>query len=53
MEISNTAEGLYSYLTAANIRNKIRNPFYLTYRFSFGLQLYYNTNLIPNRSVKF
>lgn len=50
VEIGNSAEGLYNYLTAPNIRNKIKSPFFLYLRFSKVLKMWYNTNHL-NRSV--
>ena len=33
-EIENSIDGLFHYLTAANIRNKIKHPLYLAIKFS-------------------
>jgi len=40
--ISNSLEGLYAYLTAANIRYKIKHPLFLLFKFSNFLKLFYN-----------
>jgi len=40
--ISNSLEGLYAYLTATNIRYKIKHPLFLLFKFSNCLKLFYN-----------
>jgi hypothetical protein len=42
-EILNDLEGLFNYLTAPNIRHKVKHPLFLSVRFSNCLSLYYNT----------
>lgn len=42
LTIANDFSGLCSYLTAPNIRNKIRHPLFLTLRFNSCISLYYN-----------
>ncbi len=57
--INNDVDGLCSYLTAPNIRNKIRHPLFLTLKFSSCVFLYYsgthfqhdNVRLIPVYSI--
>lgn len=49
--IGNTLEGLISYYTAANIRNKIKHPFFLALRFSECCSLYYNREKIAETEV--
>lgn len=52
-EITNDSDGFVNYFSAPNIRNKIKNPIFLAYRFSNFISLYYNTVKIgsPNVSV--
>jgi hypothetical protein len=40
--IEYTLGGFARYYSSANIRNKIKHPFYFTYHFSSLLTLYYN-----------
>lgn len=47
-KISSNLEGLISYYTAPNIRNKIKHPFFLGIRFQESVSLYLNQNLFPN-----
>ncbi|EGR31513.1 zinc finger transcription factor sma, putative [Ichthyophthirius multifiliis] len=42
--IQNDLEGIINYLTAPNIRNKIKNPLFLAYKFSKCIQLYFKLN---------
>lgn len=44
-------QGFVNYFTAPNIRNKIKNPFFLAYKFSNFVTLYYNTVRFPNVKV--
>lgn len=51
--LSNDLLGLNNYLTSSTIRHKIRHPFFLLGRFSQGVKLYYNTELIsPDESYE-
>lgn len=49
--ISNDSKGLYQYLTASNIRNKIRNPLFIYYKFHLCVSLSYNLDLIADPAV--
>jgi hypothetical protein len=50
-DIQDNVEGLYSYLTAPNIRHKVKHPIFLCCRFASCISLYYNTNELtePNK----
>ena len=41
-DIQNNIEGFFSYLTAPNIRNKVKHPVFLSVRFSNCISLFYN-----------
>jgi len=41
--ISNDFDGLFNYLTAPNIRHKVKHPLFLCIKFSNCIKLYYNT----------
>ncbi|KAL4482815.1 hypothetical protein ABPG72_022375 [Tetrahymena utriculariae] len=43
-EIQNDIGGFTGYFTAPNIRNKVKHPFFLAYKFSNCMQLYYNSD---------
>jgi len=45
-EIQNSIDGLHSYLTAPNIRNKVKHPIFLCVRFSNCISLHFNPDLI-------
>jgi len=45
-EIQNSIDGLHSYLTAPNIRNKVKHPIFLCVRFSNCITLYMNPDLV-------
>lgn len=50
--ISNSIDGFVSYFSAANIRNKIKNPIFLAIKFFNCLTLYYNEEMIsPNQPL--
>ena len=49
--ITNNLEGLISYYTAANIRNKIKHPFFISIRFSQCCSLYYNKEKFQELNV--
>lgn len=51
--ITNSLDGLISYYTAANIRNKVKHPFFIAIRFSECCSLYYNKEHINETSVCF
>lgn len=40
--ISNNGHGLYNYLTAPNIRHKVKHPLFLSVRFSNAFKIFYN-----------
>eukprot|EP01017_Pseudomicrothorax_dubius_P038054 TRINITY_DN5649_c0_g1_i2.p1 TRINITY_DN5649_c0_g1~~TRINITY_DN5649_c0_g1_i2.p1 ORF type:complete len:292 (+),score=59.27 TRINITY_DN5649_c0_g1_i2:68-943(+) len=42
IEINGDVDGLLNYLTAPNIRNKIRHPIFLVLKFSQAVSIYYN-----------
>jgi len=50
-DIQNNIEGFFSYLTAPNIRNKVKHPVFLSVRFSNCISLFYNPSDI-NAEVK-
>lgn len=50
-EITNDSDGFINYFSAPNIRNKIKNPIFLAYRFSNFISLYYNSVKIGNPTV--
>lgn len=47
IEIKNDSEGFYNYLTAPNIRHKVKHPLFLAIRFSNCASIYYNTEKFP------
>ncbi len=49
--IDNSIVGLNNYLTAPNIRNKIRHPCFLAIKFSSCVTLYYNRELLNSDKV--
>jgi hypothetical protein len=46
-KIENNLAGLFHYLTAPNIRNKVKHPFLLLSRFSNCTRFYYNPSVVP------
>jgi hypothetical protein len=42
IQILNEFEGLFNYLTAPNIRHKVKHPLFLCIKFSKCVKLYYN-----------
>jgi len=40
--IENNLKGLYDYLTAPNIRDKVKNPLFLSIKFDKCVNLYYD-----------
>jgi len=46
IQILNDFEGLFNYLTAPNIRHKVKHPLFLAIKFSSCVKLYYNKDLI-------
>lgn len=49
--ITNSYKGFLGYYTAANIRNKIKNPFFPALRFSNCISLFYNKELFKGMSL--
>jgi hypothetical protein len=47
VEISNDISGFTNYFTAPNIRNKVKHPIFLAYKFSNCVSLYYNSDNFP------
>ncbi|CAD8141110.1 unnamed protein product [Paramecium pentaurelia] len=51
--IENNENGLYNYLTAPNIRNKIKHPLFLALKFSRCFNIYYmNNSEVQNHLVE-
>lgn len=46
IKIVDNFEGLYNYLTAPNIRHKIKHPLFLTIKFGSSAKLFYNPSLV-------
>jgi hypothetical protein len=46
IEIKNDPEGFYNYLTAPNIRHKVKHPIFLAIRFSNCISILYNQEKI-------
>lgn len=46
--IRNDPEGFYNYITAPNIRHKVKHPVFLAIKFSNCVRIYYNTKLVEN-----
>ena len=49
--ITNSYKGFLGYYTAANIRNKIKNPFFPALRFSNCISLFYNKELFKDMNL--
>ncbi|KRX02266.1 hypothetical protein PPERSA_04888 [Pseudocohnilembus persalinus] len=47
--VSNDLVGLENYFTSYSIRHKIRNPFFLLFKFPLGVKLYYNSSCISQQ----
>lgn len=45
VKIENDFEGLLNYLTAPNIRHKVKHPLFLVIKFSNCVSLYFNNTL--------
>lgn len=50
--INNNNEGLFNYLTAPNIRHKVKHPLFLSLKFSQCVKLFYNTNMLPGHNFE-
>ena len=46
-EIDNDIAGFTNYFTAPNIRNKVKHPLFLAYRFSSCVMLFFNQDHFP------
>lgn len=44
--IRNDPEGFYNYITAPNIRHKVKHPVFLAIKFSNCVKIYHNTKLV-------
>ena len=51
IQILNDFEGLFNYLTAPNIRHKVKHPLFLHLKFSNCVQLYVNNDLFQRNNV--
>ena len=49
--IENNEQGLFSYLTAPNIRHKTKHPLFIVIKFSSIAKLYINRLLIKDMSL--
>ena len=49
--IKNDPEGFYNYLTAPNIRHKVKHPVFLAIKFSNCVQILYNSEILENMNV--
>ncbi|EAR93220.2 zinc finger transcription factor sma protein, putative (macronuclear) [Tetrahymena thermophila SB210] len=47
LPIENDINGLSNFISAPNIRFKIKHPVFLAIKFSYCVKMYHNTNLIP------
>ena len=52
ININDDKEGLFNYLTAPNIRHKVKHPLFMAIKFSVSCQLYYNNTLIEEQNLK-
>lgn len=48
IQINNDAEGLFNYLTAPNIRHKVKHPIFLCLKFSSSVKLFYNKDQLDS-----
>lgn len=44
-------EGLFNYLTAPNIRHKVKHPLFLSNKFSNAFKILYNENYFENKDL--
>ena len=44
--MNNDAEGFYNYLTAPNIRHKVKHPVFLAIRFSSCVEIFVNKSVL-------
>lgn len=47
--INNDIDGLFNYLTAPNIRHKVKHPLFLCQKFSNAFKILYNKNYFQNK----
>lgn len=52
IQIFNDLEGLFNYLTAPNIRHKVKHPLFLAMKFSKCVKLYYNSQTVKTESLE-
>ncbi|KRX08142.1 hypothetical protein PPERSA_01687 [Pseudocohnilembus persalinus] len=50
-QISADIVGFTNYFTAPNIRNKIKHPFFLAYKFSECVSMYYNKDVFQTENI--
>ena len=51
IKILNDQEGLFNYLTAPNIRHKVKHPLFLAMKFPSCVSLYINSTIFKNETV--
>ncbi|EGR27835.1 zinc finger transcription factor sma, putative [Ichthyophthirius multifiliis] len=51
INISNNSDGLFNYLTAPNIRHKVKHPLFLALKFSQCTKLYYNNTQLDKLDI--
>ncbi len=49
--IKNDPEGFYNYITAPNIRHKVKHPVFLAIKFSSCVRIYYNSKFVKDNGV--
>lgn len=52
IKIFNDQEGFFNYLTAPNIRHKVKHPVFLALKFYSVVKLFYNSNVYVEENVK-
>lgn len=52
IQICNDLEGLFNYLTAPNIRHKVKHPLFLSMKFSKCVKLLYNSQTVKTQSLE-
>ena len=50
--IRNDPEGFYNYITAPNIRHKVKHPVFLAIKFSNCVAIYFNNKLVTQTQPK-
>lgn len=51
IQILNDFDGLFNYLTAPNIRHKVKHPLFLAIKFSKCVKLLYNSDFVNSSTV--